>query len=115
MIDRYLASQAGSLACEQIVGILEQISASMQKKPISSPVANMQKRVLAGGLRLARWVQPKLPGSHNRPEFQRHRFPGIPVAEVRRKLKKFQALTHTDLPLKIEPLSDIIFKVYPAI
>jgi surface carbohydrate biosynthesis protein len=114
LIDRYLAAQAGTLACEQIVAILEQISAKMDRQPAPSPTVNMQKRVLAGGLRLARWVQPKLPGSHNRPEFQRHRYPSVPVAEVRRKLKKFQELIHADLPLKIEPLSNVIFKVYPA-
>jgi hypothetical protein len=33
---------------------------------------------------------------------------------VRRKLNRFQELLHDDLPLKIEPVSDVIFKVHPA-
>jgi surface carbohydrate biosynthesis protein len=114
LIDHYLAGQDGALACEQIVEQLEKIRATMQTAAPPSSVADVQKRVIAGGLYLARWIQPKLPGSHNRPEFQRHRYPVIAMEEVMRKLNRFQELLHDDLPLKIEPVSDVIFKVPPG-
>jgi surface carbohydrate biosynthesis protein len=114
LIDRYLASQTGPLACEQIMDQLEQINAEMKTGAPPSPAMIVQKRFIAGVLHLARWVQPKLPGSHNRPEFQRHRYPAIPSDVVMRRLKKFQELIHDDLPLRIEPISDVIFKVRPA-
>jgi hypothetical protein len=115
LIDRYLAGQDGPLACEQIVEQLEQINAAMQTAPPPATMAAIQKRVIAGGLCLARWIQPKLPGSHNRPEFQRHRYPGIAIDAVKRKLNRFQKLLQDDLPLEIEPVSDVIFKVHPAV
>ncbi len=114
LIDRYLAGQTGPLACEQIVDQLAQINANMKKDAPSSPAVQIQKHVIGKALRLARWVQPRLPGSHNRPEFQRHRYPGIAVEEVMRRLEKFKTLIRDDLPLKVEPVSDVLFTVQPA-
>jgi surface carbohydrate biosynthesis protein len=113
LIDRYLAGQEGPLACEQIVDQLVQINRDMQKGAPSSPLARVQQHIISKALRLARWVQPRLPGSHNRPEFQRHRYPGIAVDEVEHRLQKFQELTHDDQPLVVEPLSDVLFTVRP--
>ncbi len=114
LIDRYLAAQDGPLACEQIVEQLVNISHQMQQTPPPSMMAGLQKQIIAGALYLARWIQPKLPGSHNRPEFQRHRYPAVAVEDVMRRIRRFQELLHDDLPLSIEPLSDVIFKVHPS-
>ncbi len=114
LIDHHLAAQEGALACERIVTQLEKMrTAKKQAKPSSLPT-RIQRRIISKGLRLARWVQPKLPGSHNRPEFQRHRYPGVPVKEVENKLLKFQKLLQYSQCLRVEQISDVIFQIQPG-
>ena len=46
--------------------------------------------VTSKGLHALRQIKSVLPGSHNRPEFQRHRYPGMPLEEVAERLARFQ-------------------------
>jgi hypothetical protein len=72
---------------------------------------DLERWILEQGLRLARRVKSRLPGTHNRPEFQRHRYPEIPVEEVRRRLERLQGLLGDSRRLMVEPLSDVSFRV----
>jgi surface carbohydrate biosynthesis protein len=75
LIDDHLAGKTGPLACERMVDVLDKISASMPgDRSISK---RTQRWLVTHGLHLAKAVKSHLPGSHNRPEFQKHRFPGI--------------------------------------
>jgi hypothetical protein len=62
-------------------------------------------------LKIARGIKSKLPGSHNRPEFQRHRYPGIALEELKAKALRFQQLLGIDAKLKIEQISDVMFRI----
>jgi surface carbohydrate biosynthesis protein len=101
----------GSLACERVVDVLEQIAAA-QAKPLSKALVKRMDRWLARcGLHLLRIVKSKLPGSHNRPEFQRHRYPGLPIHEVVERLARFQHLLGDDRQLKVEPITATIYRI----
>ncbi len=101
----------GSLACERMVDVLEQIAAA-QAKPLSKALVKRMDRWLARcGLHLLRIVKSKLPGSHNRPEFQRHRYPGLPIHEVVERLARFQHLLGDDRQLKVEPITATIYRI----
>jgi len=52
-------------------------------------------------------------GSHNRPEFQRHRDPGISLENIRAKLKQFQRLRGNNRGLKIDQVSNVMFQMIP--
>ena len=73
--------------------------------------AALERWVLAQGLRLARRVKSRLPGTHNRPEFQRHRYPNIAVEEVCSRLERLQGLLGDSRRLKVEALSEVSFRV----
>ena len=52
-----------------------------------------------------------LPGSHNKPEYQLHRFPALQLDEMRARLARFQTLLGIQKTLEIHPLSDVMFRV----
>jgi len=66
------------------------------------------------GLGLLRRIKSRLPGSHNRPEFQRHRYPGIPIEEFRSRLTRFQHLLGDRTPLEVEPVTATIYRLRVA-
>ena len=66
------------------------------------------------GLHVVRNVKSWLPGSHNRPEFQRHRYPGLPLDEVRARIARFQRLLGDDTHLAVEPITATIYRLRVA-
>jgi hypothetical protein len=104
----------GTLACERMMDALEQIAAA-QATPLSKAWVKCMDRWLARrGLHLLRHVKSKLPGSHNRPEFQRHRYPGLPIHEVAERLARFQRLLGDDRRLSVEPITATIYRIQLA-
>ena len=71
----------------------------------------LQRRIIAGGYHLYKRIKPKLPGSHNRPEFQRHRYPIIAVDTINSKIERIQQLLNDNTRLKVAPLSDVLFQI----
>jgi surface carbohydrate biosynthesis protein len=111
LVDLHLAGKTGPLACERIADVLEKISVNM---PVEKSVSKQTQRwLVTRGLHLAKWIKSSLPGSHNRPEFQRHRYPGISLEALRAKLWKFQQLLGNNRELKVEQISNVMFQVSP--
>jgi hypothetical protein len=52
-----------------------------------------------------------MPGTHNRPEFQRHRYPDIPVEDIRTRLARLQGLLGDSRELTVEQLSEVSFRI----
>jgi hypothetical protein len=72
-----------------------------------------QRWFVTRGLHLAKNIKSKLPGSHNRPEFQRHRYPGISLAALKTKLSQFQKLLGNKRELKVEKITNVMFQIIP--
>jgi surface carbohydrate biosynthesis protein len=114
LVRHHLAAQDGPLACERMVEVLEQI-ASDQARPLSRALLRRFERWLTSrGLHLVRHVKSMLPGSHNRPEFQRHRYPVLPMGEVAARLSRFQRLLGDDTRLAVEPITATIYRIRVA-
>ncbi len=108
LIDRYLAAQDGPLACERMVDVLATLQ---QSRTGLTKQSVLQRWFLSRGLQLARHIKSTLPGSHNKPEYQLHRFPVLQLDEMRARLARFQALLGIKHELEIQPLSDVMFRV----
>jgi hypothetical protein len=52
-----------------------------------------------------------LPNSHNRPEFQRHRFPGIRLDALIEKIARIQKILGENDKLTVEQLSNMLFRI----
>jgi hypothetical protein len=111
LIDLHLAGKTGPLACERMVDVLDKVSANMSAD--KSITKRTQRWLLARGLYLAKAAKSHLPGSHNRPEFQKHRFPGITPEYLTKQIERFQQLLGNSHRLRIEPISDVLVRVSP--
>jgi len=110
-IDRYLSAQNGPLACERIVDVLETMMADRSELPKPIFYDRMGGWSVANGRRLVKWLLSYLPNSHNRPEFQRHKFPGISPGALNDKIKQIQQIIGDTDALKVEQLSDVLFRI----
>jgi hypothetical protein len=72
-----------------------------------------QRWLATQGLHLAKAVKSHLPGSHNRPEFQKHRFPGIVRGKIVERIERFQQLLGDTHTLRVEPISDVLVRIDP--
>jgi len=113
LLQHYLADRGGSLACERMMDILEKIDAAQSRSMEPGPLRLLERWLITRGLRLLRLLKSKLPGSHNRPEFQRHRYPGLPVKEFQSRLTRFQNLLGDKTRLSIEPVTATIYRISP--
>ena len=115
LVRHHLAEMdGGRLACERMVDVLERIAVD-QAAPLSNALTHRADRWLARtGLQLLRQIKSHLPGSHNRPEFQRHRYPGLPLDEVRARIARFQRLLGDDTPIAVEPITATIYRLRVA-
>jgi surface carbohydrate biosynthesis protein len=111
LIDRYLEAQDGPLSCERMVSVLETMSNLQAGHGGQTFTAWLQRWVLAKGLNLARQVKSHLPGSHNKPEYQLHRYPALTLDDVRNRIARFQELLGYKKDLRIEPISDVMFRI----
>jgi hypothetical protein len=113
MIKHYLAAQEGPLACERMMDVIETISEKLNPADQVSPKNRLERWALTRGLHLAKRIKSSLPGSHNRPEFQRHRYPGISLENMLSKLQQFQQLRGNNQELKVEQVSNVMFQISP--
>ena len=113
LIGNYLASQEGPLACERMVDVLEKIDKDFSTAPRKSLKNRLERWFVSRGLHLAKAIKSSLPGSHNRPEFQRHRFPEISLETIQAKLLRFRQLLGSTADPKVEKVTDVIFNIRP--
>jgi hypothetical protein len=111
LIRQHLAAADGPLACERMVDVLEQIASEQARHTARGMRRRIDRWLTSKGLHLLRRVKSMLPGSHNRPEFQRHRYPGLPLTEVSERLVRFQRLLGDRSRLAVEPVTATIYRI----
>jgi hypothetical protein len=112
---QHLASQGGSLACELIVARLQDIAAELERQPAVSFSSHLRGRCRGLWRQFNKRLKGRLPDSKYRPEFQRHRYPGLTLAELQIKLERLrQSLGETTMSVpKVEFINEFIFRISP--
>ncbi|UCE55185.1 MAG: hypothetical protein JSV31_07015, partial [Desulfobacterales bacterium] len=77
LVDQYLAALDGPLACERMLDVVEMMVEGRPELPKPHALNRLYGRSLATGRTLVKRCKSYLPGSHNKPKFQRHRYPEI--------------------------------------
>jgi surface carbohydrate biosynthesis protein len=113
LIDHYLAATTGPMACERIVDVLEQISTDRGLSSAPSFKTRLDGRTRATMRRFSKLVKSYLPDSHNRTEFHRHRYPGIPLASVRERVFRIKDSLGDRTEISIDQISNEIFQIAP--
>ncbi len=113
LINRYIESQEGPMACERMIAILESMN-GLYSRSRWTVAGSLQRWALSRGLSIARRLKSHLPGSHNRPEYQLHRYPELPLEEVVDRLGRLRALLGYGGEFRVESLSEVLFKIEPV-
>ena len=111
LVNHYMVALEGPLACERIVDTCEQIlndGAGLGEQALRY---RLNRWCLAKGLGLINRYKSYLPGEFNKPAFQRHRYPGIPIEELRARLLRFQTILGYSSEPKVEEISEQIFQI----
>jgi surface carbohydrate biosynthesis protein len=111
LINRYLSAQDGPLACERLIDVLKGLTVNQAVSSGQAGFRQLEHWLLTKGLQVARRFKSSLPGTHNRPEFQRHRYPEIPVEDIRTRIARLQGLLGDNGDLIVEQLSDVSFRI----
>lgn len=111
LMSRYLAYQHGPLACELILDIIDDIYDDFADSP--APPRGRQLKGASKALfrRFKKYLKSFKPQSKHRPEFQRYRFPGISVNEVKERLDRLGTVSCHRLSPEVQEISDSIFKI----
>jgi surface carbohydrate biosynthesis protein len=113
LVDHHLAATNGPLACERIVEVIEKITADRSRLPEPTLKARVDGRLRATTRRLIKRSLSYLPDSPNRPEFQRHRYPGISLDEVRERVSRIKKALGDSEELEVDQISSEIFQISP--
>lgn len=102
----YLSSWTGPLASERITEGLVGMAV-----PGGSVTDRLRGWQHATRRRLVKKSKGCLPGSKYRPEFQRHRYPGLTLEEMQERVRRFQCLLGDEQPLRVKRLRDHIYRI----
>ncbi|MGD8801022.1 MAG: hypothetical protein PVJ44_21080, partial [Desulfobacterales bacterium] len=83
IVDHYLAAQDGPLACERMVDVLAKLVQNQTESPKQGVAALISGWSLYALRTMVKRYKDSRPGSHNNPEFQRHRYPEIPLSDMK--------------------------------
>ena len=111
VINQYLTALDGPLACERMVDVLEGIvqgSYELSRPPVGDRLAG---RSMSAIRTLIKRCKEHIPGSHNRPEFQRHRYPEVSLKEIQARLLRFQQVLGDKRELKVEQKNQHFFVI----
>ncbi len=113
LIKHYLAAQEGPLACERMADVLDEIVEGQTNRARPAMAARMAGWSLWAVRTLIKRYKDSRPASHNRPEFQRHRYPKLSTDDIRERISKFQHILNQRMQLKVEKFLDQFFKISP--
>jgi surface carbohydrate biosynthesis protein len=111
LVDQHLAAIEGPMACERIVTVLAEMSTCRNE---AYPVGfgnRLHARSLAAARKLVKRTKAYMPGSHNKPAFQRHRYPPISLAEMRARVARFQKILGHMPEIVVQPIFNQFFQI----
>jgi surface carbohydrate biosynthesis protein len=111
LMGHYLAAQDGPLACQRIVDVLGNIANDHSEVAGPALLSRLRGRYLASKRRIVKQIKSYLPRLKYRRDFQRHRYPGISLEEMRARVARFQGLLGQKEELAVEQLTDYIFRI----
>jgi len=111
LMAQHLAALHGPLACEHIVDVLEDMAEKWSEESKPGIGARFSARALSTGRTLIKRYKDNRPGSYNRPEFQKHRYPPITLNDMQKRVSRFRKVLNIGEELKVEPVLDKFFHI----
>ena len=111
LVRQYLAALDGPLACERIVDVCEKIRDGQSETAKPALRHHLRGQCMATMRTLKRKLKARLPGSRKKPEFHRHRYPEVPLEEIRARISLFQQVLGDSSELQVDQISDQFFRI----
>jgi len=111
LVRQHLASLDGPLASERIVEVCEKILDGQFKGAKPGLLDLWTGYCMANIRTLKRKIKARLPGSRKKPEFHLHRYPEVSLAEMQRRIQKFQQVLGDSSKLHLDQISDQFFLI----
>jgi surface carbohydrate biosynthesis protein len=111
-LNEYLTALDGPFASERIVDALEQGDAGRSGLP-RPPLGDYLRGYYAATQRsfVKRFIKARISGHRNNPAFQRHRFQGVSIDELRNRIARFDRALGRFSRVKAEPVAEHIFRI----
>jgi hypothetical protein len=111
-LNEYLTALDGPLASERIVDALEQSDAGGGGLP-RPPLGDYLRGYYAATQRsfVKRFIKARISGHRNNPAFQRHRFQGVSIDELRSRIARLGRALGRFSRVKAEPVAEHIFRI----
>jgi 5-bromo-4-chloroindolyl phosphate hydrolysis protein len=94
-----------------MVDMMEEIMEGRSELPRHSVRDRLEGRSMSAVRTLIKRFKERLPVSHNRPEFQRHRYPEVSLEEIRARMSRFQQILGDSRELKVELTANQFFRI----
>jgi surface carbohydrate biosynthesis protein len=111
LIEHYLTAQEGPLACERMVEVLDKLVHDQGQSSKPKIVSRISGWSLFAVRTMIKRYKDSRPGSHNRPEFQRHRYPEISLSDMQERVARFQQLLGSGSKLRVERFLNQFFRI----
>ena len=111
LIEQYLTAHNGPLACERIVNVLEDIVDGRKELPKPDVSGRFFGLSLWAVRTLVKRYKDSRPGSHNRPEFQRHRYPEVSLENMQKRVNRFKKVLNIEDDIKVKPSFGKFFRI----
>ncbi len=114
LVDGYLTARDGPLACERIVSVLDKMATERMVRPAPPLKDRIAGRSLALGRRLVVNIRKYVSRKHAPPEFHHHRYPGISIEEMKKRISYFQKILGDDTPITVTQIFKHVFRISAA-
>ena len=111
IVEQYLAAQDGPLACERMVDVLSDMVAGQAELPQPWLGARLYGWSLWAVRTIVKRYKDSRPASHNRPEFQRHRYPEVSLQDMQNRIFRLKSVLGIQEKLRAEKISDQFFRI----
>jgi len=111
LVKQHMAALDGPLACERIVDVIVRMMDSRSQLPESDVSAKLRGWTKATVRTLIKRTKDHLPGSHNKPAFQRHRYPPISYQQMCERVERFQEVLGKRNALKVKPIAQQFYHI----
>ena len=111
LVEQYLAAQTGPLACERMVDVLADMVAGRAELPRPWAGARLYGWSLWTVRTMVKRYKDSRPASHNRPEFQRHRYPEVTLEDMQNRISRIRTVLGIQEELHAEKIFDQFFRI----
>jgi surface carbohydrate biosynthesis protein len=112
LIDRQLAARFGPLAVDRIADVLEQRAAALGRSPRPSVGQHLRGRLAATQRSLVkRHIKARVPQHRNNPDYQRNRYQGISLDELRARIERLAGCLGRFRGLQVEGVAEHVYRM----